>query len=321
MPIPRSLSTQCVGRISRDKGHQAQDKEVVLWDTWCHAHSHPRAGSLCSSVETPSDSKDSWGREVRAWSRVQAPGGGGSVWKRRKLYRWAGRCPQPGSGRTCDLAGTGSGLLVWMDARFVWEVVVVGWRVRGAHGQLLQPREEQLLLALGILFPSPLAPNYLPQRRSPEGSSALGPHLPAPTLLAPPSRGEAGKRAHFSRALSTNVPGPFLWRPREEIKCQPDKEISFSSDAEESEVMIPPGPHKPQPWGQAHPGQARPGARLSGPARIRMANTNNSVKLQAGDKMGSREGLGRVPGPQETPGLSTGAFRIPSRPAWIFKAE
>lgn len=104
---------------------------MVLWDTWCHAHSHPRAGSLCSSVETPSDSKDSWGREVRAWSRVQAPGGGGSVWKRRKLYRCAGRRPQPGSGRTCDLAGTGSGLLVWMDVCFIWEVVVVGWRVRG----------------------------------------------------------------------------------------------------------------------------------------------------------------------------------------------
>lgn len=31
----------------------------------------------------------------------------------------------------------------------------------------------------------------------------------------------------FSGALITNVPGPFLSRPEEEIKCQQDKEISL----------------------------------------------------------------------------------------------
>lgn len=46
--------------------------------------------------------------------------------------------------------------------------------------------------------------------------------------------------ARSSGAPVTDMPGPFLGRPREEIKCEPDKEIPFSSDARESKVMIPP---------------------------------------------------------------------------------
>ena len=33
--------------------------------------------------------------------------------------------------------------------------------------------------------------------------------------------------AHFCGALITILLGPFPWRPKEEIKCQPDKEISL----------------------------------------------------------------------------------------------
>ena len=129
--------------------------------------------------------------------------------------------------------------------------------------------------------------------------------------------------ARFSGAPITNMPGPFLWRSREEIKCEPDKEIPFSSDARESEVMIPrPQDHANQTGtGPGPRGQPRlecrllcnDGTRIAG-LSVFIANVNENVKLGRPVTKWVAERA------RQAPGLSTGASASPSLPC-IFQAK
>lgn len=96
------------------------------------------------------------------------------------------------------------------------------------NGGSWNPTEEQLLPALGdsisISAHTELSSQVVLSQRGDTAGGLLA-------TLAGRGREEALKSgpptAHFSGALITTLPGPFLPRPKEEIKCQPDKEISL----------------------------------------------------------------------------------------------
>lgn len=135
-------------------------------------------------------------------------------------------------------------------------------------------------------------------------------HLLDRLLLHQCRRGRPGRQpkagppaAHSSQAQIAAVPGPFLWRRRDEIKREPDKELrSRAIRSYESLGAMWAKPAQARAIGLAMPGEPSFHRRRgldTGPS-VFTANKNDSAQLcGAGDELGA--GRVCVPWPPERP--------------------